>query len=225
MFKVTNRNHDRSILLLPGWATDYRIFEKLDIPYNYILPVPFNPNTFENEFLEFVKQNGIKMVSLLGWSLGGYCAADFAVKHPEMIEDLILVSVKKKYDKDGINIVKGHIKESRKAYLYKFYYECFSKEEAETLKWFKDTLMKEYLDRFDEGQLFEGLDYLLNTPLDIAGLKKLKAKLIYGMKDKIVPLNGIIDLKKELPLGEFQFVEEAGHLPFTSDCFSRLREI
>ena len=214
MFKVTDRNYDRSIVLLPGWATDYRIFEKLDLPYNYILPDPFNPNNFESEFIEFAKQNDIKTVSILGWSMGGYCAADFAVKHPEMIEEFILVSVKEKYDKEGIDKVKGYIKESRKAYLYKFYYECFSKEEAETLKWFKDTLMKEYLERFDEGQLYEGLDYLLNTPLDIRGLKKLKVKLVYGMKDKIVPLTGIIDLKKELPGGEFRFIEEAGHIPF-----------
>ena len=214
MFKIADNRQKRSIVLLPGWATDYRIFEKLNLPYNCILPVPFNPNTFETEFLKYAVQNNIKKVSLFGWSLGGYCAADFAIKHPERIEELILVSVKKKYDKEGIDKVKEHIMQSRKAYLYKFYYECFSKEEAETLKWFKETLMKEYLDRFDEEQLFEGLDYLLNTPLDINGLKSLKTKLIYGMKDKIVPAKEVIGLKSELPDALFEFIENSGHMPF-----------
>ena len=214
MFKIVNRNHGVSVVLLPGWATDCRIFEKLDIPYNYILPAPFNPNTFETEFLEYAKQNCIKTVSILGWSMGGYCAADFAVKHPAMIDELFLVSVKEKYDKEGIDKVKAYIKESRKAYLYKFYYECFSKEEAEELKWFKETLMKDYLEKFSETELFDGLDYLLDTPLDIKELNRLKVKFIYGMKDKIVPLNEIIELKKELPGGEFKFIDEAGHLSF-----------
>ncbi len=214
MFKITNNRRDGSLILLPGWATDHRIFEKLDLPYNYILPVPFSPNTFETEFLEFAEQNNIKKISVFGWSLGGYCAADFAVKHPEMVEELILVSVKKKYDKEGIDTVKRHIKDSRKAYLYKFYYECFSKDETEKLKWFKGALMKEYLDKFDAEKLFEGLDYLLNTQLDINKLKNLKVKFIYGMKDRIVPLNEIIALKKELPDGEFVFIDEGGHLPF-----------
>ena len=214
MFKLAGRNHGRSIVLLPGWATDYRIFDKLDLPYNYILPAPFNPNKFEAEFLEFAKQKDIKTASLLGWSLGGYCAADFAVKHPEMIEELILVSVKEKYDKDGIDKVKEHLIESRKAYLYKFYYECFSGGGTEKLKWFKEILMKEYLEKFGLEELIEGLDYLLARPLDIEGLKGITTRFMFGMKDKIVPAKEVIGLKSELPDAVFEFIENSGHMPF-----------
>ncbi|MFA5097892.1 MAG: alpha/beta hydrolase [Candidatus Margulisiibacteriota bacterium] len=214
MFKITNNRCDTSLILLPGWATDHRIFEKLDLPYDYILPAPFNPNTFEAEFLEYAVQNNIKKVSLFGWSLGGYCAADFAVKHPEMIEELILVSIKKKYEKDGIEKVKGYLKESRKAYLYKFYLECFAGGKEQASKWFKDKLMKEYLEMFSLEELYAGLDYLVANPLDTEALKNTKASFIYGLNDRIVPAKEVIELKKKLPGASFELVEGAGHIPF-----------
>ncbi|MEK7377239.1 MAG: alpha/beta hydrolase [Candidatus Margulisiibacteriota bacterium] len=216
MFKITNRNYDKSIVLLPGWATDYRIFEKLDIPYDYIQPVPFDPNTFETEFLEFAGQKGIKTVSFLGWSLGGNCAADFTAKHPEMLEELILVSVKEKYDKEGIDKIKELLNESKKAYLYKFYHDCFSGDEKEMLPWFKKELMKEYLDRFTLGELFKGLDFLLDNPLRVEAMKGLSVRFIFGMKDKVVPAKDVIMLKNKLPEADFELIDNSGHMPLFS---------
>ena len=214
MFIEIDRNRDNSLVLLPGWATDHRIFEKLDLPYNYILPVPFNPNTFESDFLEYARQNNIETVSLLGWSLGGFCAADFAVKHPEMTDELILVSVKMKYEKDGIDEVKRFLNESRKAYLYKFYHDCFTGGKKEIFAWFKNALMKGYLERFALEELNAGLDYLLAKPLDIEGLKKVKVRFIYGLNDKIVPAKEVIELRKKLPAADFELFDDAGHVPF-----------
>ncbi|MBU0880591.1 MAG: alpha/beta hydrolase [Candidatus Omnitrophica bacterium] len=63
-----------TMLLIPGWATDYRIFNNLNIKYNYLLPVEFSPFMFSEDLLAAMKENGIKKISVLGWSMGGFIA-------------------------------------------------------------------------------------------------------------------------------------------------------
>ena len=38
-FKLIDRGFKDTILLIPGWAADYRIFDSLDLEFNYLLPM------------------------------------------------------------------------------------------------------------------------------------------------------------------------------------------
>lgn len=214
-FKYINRHHKKDIVLLPGWATDHRIFGKLDIEYNYIVPEDFDPSSFSGRLVGFLQDNGFRKVSLFGWSMGGFAAADFAVKNSYLIEEIILIGVKEKYDESGIEKVRGYLNENKRAYLYKFYRECFSGPEKEVFNWFKDNLMAEYLD-LELPRLMNGLDYLAKSRLDTGSLGRLKTRFVYGTGDKIVPAGEIMALKKKMPRSEFVFVDNSGHIPFPS---------
>ncbi len=213
-FKYINRHQKKDIVLLPGWATDYRVFDRLDLEYNYIVPVEFYPDTLSSDLVQYLQNNGFKRVSLYGWSLGGFCGADFAVKYPYAADEVTLVGVKEKYKVDGIEKVKKLLSENKKAYLYKFYRDCFFAKDKASYMWFKENLMRDYLEHFSEERLFKGLDYFLKTPLDIKNLQKVKLKLVYGAADKIVPAAEVMSLKDKIPSSKLFFVEDRGHFAF-----------
>lgn len=218
-FKYIDRGYGRDMVLLPGWATDHRIFDTMDIPYDYILVREFDPYTFTKDMLDHFAARGFSRVSLFGWSMGGFAAAEFAGRHPGLVEELVLVSVREKYPEHGIAAVKKMLEESRRAYLYKFYQECFSDEEKELLAGFKDGLMRSYFKDIETEELMKGLEYLASATLDLDGIKKASAKLIFGKKDKIVPVTDIVDMKKNLKEAEIIFAEGAGHMPFLRKDF------
>jgi len=213
-FKYINRHHKKDLVLLPGWATDHRVFGGLDLEYNYIIPMDFYPETFAYDLLQYLQNNGFKKVSVYGWSLGGFCGADFAVRYPYAVDEVILVGVKERYDADGIARVKKLLSENMKAYLYKFYRDCFFAKDKGPYLWFKENLMKDYLEAFSDERLIKGLDYFLATPLDIKNLSELKTRLVYGAADRIVPAAEIMSLKSKMPSAEFVLVEDRGHFVF-----------
>ncbi|NQT28027.1 MAG: alpha/beta hydrolase, partial [Candidatus Omnitrophica bacterium] len=146
-FKYLDRGSDKTIVLIPGWATDYRIFNLLNIKFNYLLPLDSSPFSFEANLLKALEEKRIKKVSLFGWSLGGFLAAEFSIMHPKLVKELILVSIRKKYKQEEITGIKELLKKSKKGYLYRFYGQCFSKQMS--LSWFKKNLLKTYCEDFD----------------------------------------------------------------------------
>jgi len=213
-FKYINRHHKKDIVLLPGWATDHRVFEKLDIAYNYIIPVEFDPDPLPYDLVQYLQNNDFRSVSIYGWSLGGFAGADFAVKYPYMIDEIVLVGVKEIYQREGVDKVKTLLSENKKAYLYKFYRDCFSAKDKDSYAWFKGTLMADYLNSFDDEKLISGLDYLLAVPLNLKALAEMKVRFVYGAADKIVPAAEVMSLKNKIPSAEFVFVEDKGHFTF-----------
>ena len=55
-FKCVNRGFDRTIVLLPGWASDYRIFNNLNVSYNYLVPHEYYPQTIQQDLLDELKR-------------------------------------------------------------------------------------------------------------------------------------------------------------------------
>src|SRR3990167_214046 len=96
-FKLCNRGFKRAIALIPGWATDYRIFNTLDLNYNYLLPIEYYPFNFVKELRGALDRESIDKVSLFGWSMGGFLASDFASQNPDRVDNLILLSVQEKF--------------------------------------------------------------------------------------------------------------------------------
>ena len=214
-FDYVDRAKQKDIVLLPGWATDARVFEKLDINYNYYLPRNFTPCNFEEDIINLMKERNLEKISILGWSLGGFAAADFAAKYPEKMEKLILIGVKKRYDPKDVEKIKQFIKQGKSAYLYKFYNDCFSKEDQDEHNWFKQNLQKDYIDSFDINHLINDLDYIVNRPLDLVALKDLDVFFVHGTEDKIAPVDEIIELKDIIKAAEsYIFIKGAGHAPF-----------
>lgn len=201
------------MVLVPGWASDYRIFDSLDLNFNYLIPFFCSPFDFERKLLKVIRDNKISRLSFFGWSLGGLLAANFSAKFPQIVDKLILVGIRNKYPAIQLAEIRNFLKRSKKGYLSRFYSQCFSNQKT-SLK-FRKGLMKDYLKDLDLSFLLEGLNYLEQTEIDVSGLRVLnQVVIIQGENDKIVPLAEVKDIKDNLPQAEFILVKGAGHAVF-----------
>jgi len=219
-FQYVNRNYPNTIVLIPGWATDCGIFGDLDLKFNYIETLKFHPADFKEKLLEALKKHNIKKVSLFGFSMGGFLATEFARDNQELIDDIFLIAIREKYRTDEITKVRGYLKQSKDAYLSRFYSFSFSKKEE--IAHFKKELLKKYLRKFDTGYLFELLDCLENMYMMPEALENIeRIKIIHGELDTIAPITEAISIKNKLPQADFVEIKGSGHIPFFKKDFNQ----
>lgn len=221
-FKFIDRGFKETILLIPGWALDYRIFALLDLKFNYLLAILPRPSDFVEEARKAVKTSGLDKISVLGQSMGGFLATDLVSACPDMINDVTLVSVRRQYEKAEIDPVKENIRKNRTAFLYQIYCNSFSSSEKESLSYFKANLLKPYLEEMDERTLFEGLDYLANTRIKPGELAAHAVRLINGDEDKIAPVKEAASLAADLPRARFDVIKGGGHVLVLRDEFNKI---
>ncbi len=221
-FKLFDRGRKETVLLIPGWAADYRIFDSLDLDANYLAPVIFSPFDFEKNFIEAMDRYGIDRISVIGWSMGGFIGSDLLSKCKDRITDITFVSVRKGYSKEEIEATKSYLNKNRTAFLYRFYNDCFSGEEREELSAFKTGLMKSYLNEMSMDTLLEGLRYLSKSRIRPQSLTGIKVKFIHGSEDKIAPIKDVLELKDECPDIRLITVKGAGHIPFLKKNFKEV---
>src|SRR3989338_4829180 len=196
-FKLVDRGFKDTLVLIPGWASDYRIFSTLDINYNYLLTVEFYPFGFNEGLVKLLKEKSISKISLFGWSLGAFLAQDFALIYPEVVNELIFLSIRKRYESKSLEEIKSQILKNKKAFLYKFYLQLFSEDDKDAAVWFKRTLLKDYISEIKIDELVEGLDYLLQAHIQadsLAGFKKLR--IFHGEKDSVAPFSEACEIKE-----------------------------
>jgi pimeloyl-ACP methyl ester carboxylesterase len=222
-FKFKNRGFEQTLVLVPGWATDYRIFDSLGLGYNYLLTTRVYPFDFNQALLGQLDELKLGKVSLFGFSLGGFLAAEFAASFPEKINELILLGVRKGYEPKNLEDIKSAIRKNRKAWLYKFYLNCFSRGDTQGLAWFKQNLLKEYTRNLSLDELVWGLDYLARhtfRPESLRGIEKIR--IFQGSQDKIVPLEEALQIKSGLPEARFILLSDLGHLSFLNPSFKKI---
>lgn len=219
-FKYINRRKDNLLVLIPGWASDQRIFAPLNLRFNYLIPLDFSPFTFEKRLLEALRRDSIERVSLFGWSLGGFVATEFAAKYPDLIDEIILVGIRKRYKREEMAEVRRDLKRSKRGYLYKFYTQCFFNQEQ--MRWFRKNLLKDYCEQLDLNYLLESLDYLENAEIGPNLLNRLKKlKIIHGEYDSIASIQEARGIKSRLPQARFICIKETGHIPFLKKDFEK----
>ncbi|MDD4940074.1 MAG: alpha/beta fold hydrolase [Candidatus Omnitrophica bacterium] len=221
-FELIDRGFDRKILLIPGWAVDYRVFGGLELGYNYLLPTELNPLDFESALSGALEKENTGKISLLGWSMGGFLASDFASKNPDKVDELILAGIRRKYSPELLNEVKRLVTQNKRAFLYKLYLNSFSETDQEGLKWFREHLLDIYVNELDLDVLLSGLDYLSKAEINPASLGKIKKiKIIHGEEDKIASLDEALKVKSELPQAEFIALRKMGHFLFLNRQFTK----
>ena len=219
-FEFRGRGFKDTLVLIPGWATDWRLFEGLELDYNYLLTTKLYPSDFNRELLRQMDQLEISKVSVFGFSLGGFLAAEFACGYPEKIAKLILLGVCKRYDPQLLENIEREIRAYRRPWLYKFYLNCFSKADREGWEWFRKNLLKEYLDKLSLDELTMGLDYLACQALDPEILAKVgDIRIFHGGDDMIAPVKEALEMKADLPRAKFTLLADRGHLFFLSRDF------
>jgi len=222
-FKLLYRGFRDTILLVPGWATDYRIFSNLDLDFNYLIPIKFSALDFERRLITALKRNRLDKIFIFGWSMGSFLALDFASRHSGIVNyPIFIASARKRYEKNSIENIKFYLRRNRVGYLYKFYRECFSKKERKALNWFRENLLKSYLNQMSLDSLVEGLDYLSGARIKPECLTRMRISFIHGKEDRIAPIGEALEIAESLPHAEFITMEGVGHMPFLSSDFKKL---
>ena len=218
--KYIERGEKDTVVLIPGWATDYKIFASLDIKFNYLLPIGFSPFSFEKNLLRTLRKYKIAKISLLGWSLGGFWAVEFAAKYTHLINELILVSIRKSYKAQEIARIKSRLRKNKKQCLYEFYSRCFYRQDR--LYWFRENFLKSYYRELDLDYLSTTLDYLKDREINPQALRGItKIKIVHGEFDRVAPIVEAIDIKNSLPRAKFILIKDTGHMPFLGTDFNK----
>jgi len=216
---LPRRGFAETLLLVPGWATDHRIFAPLDLEFNYLVPVSCSPRDFQESLLSALRRHRLDRVAMLGWSLGGYLALEFARAHPErvMAGALFAVGMRERYDAAAIEAIKGRLARNKAAYLRRFYGACFSAGEREARDWFERELLGSYLDQMELDSLMAGLDYLAS-----ASLPDVQARFIHGREDRIAPIEEMLAMEERRPGASLTCIEGAGHAAFLNPEFKKV---
>ncbi|MEK7867785.1 MAG: alpha/beta hydrolase [Candidatus Omnitrophota bacterium] len=218
--KLIQRGFQENLVLIPGWAADYRIFDSLDLSYNYLAPVKFSPLNFAAELDTRLDEYAVEKVSLLGWSMGGFLACDFAAASPERVDELILLSVREKFEQGYLQEIAEKIRKNKRAWLHKFYLGCFSKSDFEGRSYFKKELLKDYVDGISLGELVNGLGYLSKAKIDTGALTRIKKiRIFHGESDAVAPVEEAGKISSCLPQAEFISLPNLGHIIFLNKRF------
>ncbi len=220
-FKYVDRNFKDTIALIPGWAADYRMFELLDLKFNYLIPISLFPDDFEKKLESVLHINKIEKFSLLGLSMGGFLSAAFAEKNENIIDQLILVGIRKQYKAEELATVRGYLTKGKKAFLQQFYLSCLWGSQRQG--YFAKNLLEKYAEEFDLEYLLETLDYLKGatiTPRMLENIKKVK--IIHGEHDNVAPIEEARYINDKLPNASFIEIKNSGHIPPFNQSFAKL---
>ena len=222
MFRFVDRHAAKHLVIAPGWGFDHRIFAGLDWPYDcYIFNGP-RMSSLDDDVKALASRLDTGKVSLLGWSKGAFAVCEFAGKNPELIDELFLVGVRRKYSRTELKDMQAGLEKNRAACLKRFYRHCFAKAEMEQYQWFKGALLKSYLETMSMEQLTKDLNWLGQAEIHPQDLQRIeKVKFIHGADDAIAPVDQAIALARSLPQAQFITFEQTGHMPFLRDDFQR----
>jgi len=211
-FNFINRGFKNTLVLIPGWAVDDRIFSQLNWKYNYLIPAKIDPFRLSKALSDYLDKNSIDKVSLFGYSMGGFMAKEFALSNPKKVDEVFLISIRKKYPGQQLKEIEGQLKKNKRGFLYKFYLDCFSDSDKEGKDWFKKNLLKDYVKSMGLEDLLRGLDYLGKVEISANELSQIKnLKMFHGRLDKIAP----VEEAEELAGGKLDIINDAGHILFS----------
>jgi pimeloyl-ACP methyl ester carboxylesterase len=215
---LIDNDADRSALMLPGWATDWRIFRGLHPDINLVSPRSSLPEHYMDAARGFLQQTDSEPLILAGWSLGAFAAVELARSEPDRVDGVILVGVRRTYPDEEIEAVRTRLKKNREGCLKRFYRECFLPPQKEDYKRFRSGLMEAYLEEMEEPALAAGLDYLSEQELTLADPPPCKTLLVHGGNDAVAPLPEARWLSDRWERGQI-LVVGAGHAAFLSPEF------
>lgn len=176
-------------------------------------PIPWSIDDYVNFIYKFGESIGLKEFFLIGHSFGGGLAVKFSVKYPKMVKSLILsdaaVIRKKRYSfrqmiayliaKVGKFLANApFIKNSIYPFFKKMVYKISGTKDYYLAKGtMKETIKKVFAEDLS--------DYLSKI--------KIPTLIVWGKKDKSVPLQYAYILKEHITNSKLEVLPEIGHSP------------
>jgi pimeloyl-ACP methyl ester carboxylesterase len=198
------------------WASRFRVI----VPYHPgwgdsgDAPELATPGDYMLHYLDLFDQLGLDQVNLVGLSMGGRFAATFAIEHGERVRKLVLIAPAGLAvpEHPGTDFSKVPPEETQR-YLV----EDFSAI-ARYLPAAPDPKFQAARDR-ETGSFFRMLEAGLVGPWLPRWLHRVKVPtlLVWGEKDRIVPIGHADVWKKFIPHAQLLRVPGVGHLPMQED--------
>jgi malonyl-CoA O-methyltransferase len=195
-------------LFLPGWGFDGSILRLCKPLPPWIYPqTPLDPATIEQDLLEFLAAERIRKIRLVGWSMGAMLGLEFAAAHRELIDSLVLVSLRPHWPEQEINKIRAEFSLNPETFLKGFYRKCFLGD-RQTYRNFCATLEPLYLASVNANnkRLQRGLDFLAAFMIPHP-LPDIPTRLVHGRQDIIAPVQEMATLAG----AEVEVIDNAGH--------------
>jgi len=218
-FFVIGGGGDPSMVLLPGWATDGRIFDGVFPGVTAVTTGQLRPDGFSRRLAAFLDRAARGPVTIVGWSLGGFLAAGFAREYPYLVRRIVLVGIRRKYPDDDVAGIARSLSADPAACLSAFYARCFHPSQTSDYRRFRAGLRSVYLREMDGGLLREGLSYLAAARLSGGTLPACPVTIVHGEKDVIAPLAEAEGVAREGGNATFHPLPGAAHAAFLADGF------
>ena len=210
---------DPSMVLLPGWATDGRIFEGALPGVRAVTTGLLRPEGFAPRLAAFLDRAARGPVTVVGWSLGGFLAAEFAREYPERVRRLVLVGIRRAYPEAEMAAFLRSLSSVPDGCLTGFYARCFYPSQIPAYRRFRGRLQEAYLREMDVGALREGLSFLAGAKLSGGTLPACPVAIVHGVDDVIAPFAEAEDVARECGNATFHPLPGAAHAAFLADGF------
>jgi pimeloyl-ACP methyl ester carboxylesterase len=221
-FHVVGGGGDPTMVLLPGWATDGRIFEGALPGVTAVTTGPLRPEGFPRRLAAYLDRTVRGAVTVVGWSLGGFLAAEFAREYPDRVRRAVLVGIRREYPEEDVKAVLGSLLADPGGCLSGFYAQCFYPSQIPAYRRFRSGLQAAYLREMDGGALREGLSYLAKARLSGETLPACPVAIVHGEKDVVAPFAEAERLARECGNASFHPLPGAAHAAFLADGFRAL---
>jgi len=210
------------MVLLPGWATDGRIFEGVLPGVAAVTTGPLLPDRFPARLASFLDRAARGPVTVVGWSLGGFLAAEFAREYPDRVRRIVLVGIRREYPEEDVEAVRRSLSADPGGCLSGFYAQCFYPSQIPAYRRFRGGLQAAYLREMDGGALREGLSYLAGARLSGETLPACPVAIVHGEKDVVAPFAEAERLAREGGNATFHPLPGASHAAFLAEGFRAL---
>jgi len=211
-----------STVLLPGWATDGRIFEGVLPGVAAVTTGPLRPEGFAARLGSFLDRAARGPMTVVGWSLGGFLAAEFARKYPDRVRRVVLVGIRREYPGGDVEAVLRSLSTDPGGCLSGFYARCFYPSQMSAYRRFRGGLQGAYLRELDGGTLREGLAYLAGARLSGGMLPACPVAVVHGADDVIAPFAEAEGVARECGNATFHPLPGTAHAAFLADGFRAL---
>ena len=208
----------------PGWMSFHESLSE-----TFELTIPSHPGFGESQFLDWIMNMrdlagwyltalddmGIGQVNLMGFSFGGWLAAEMATMHPDRFTKLVLVNPM------GIKPPSGEIFDMFLVVAKEFLTESFLDPETtpEFQKICPEEPTPEQIEYWEVAREqacrltwrpymhYRGLPHLL------VRLKRLPTQIIWGRQNPIVPLSAAHVYHESIPGSDLAVIDNCGHRP------------
>ncbi len=176
-----------------------------------------------------LREQALAPIDVIGFSLGGWIAAEMAIQNPAQFRRMVLVAPV------GIRPPQGEIFD-----LYNVTVNAYLRtsvrdpgDTPEFSRLFAHLEPLEQLEKWEEARIetarlaWKPYMYNPSLPHHLEGLKGLPAALVWGAEDAVVPLSAGREYNKAIPGSRLKVIARAGHRPeieSTDEFVKYLRE-